>query len=217
MNSYQSIPTELLNWLDTLSGKRIYHPKQLIYQEQDMADHFYYLKKGEVRIYVTSPNGAQKVLAYYKLHHVFGEAAFFDGMPRMSSAEAVSHCEILPVSREVILRCFRENPHLALSMITSLSKTVRMLSSQIHQISFLSAEKRILEFLWKEYSEKKGPIRYTQEEIASLIGCSRMTVSKNLSLLRSSGCLETSYGSIILSKPDVLYKLLKDMETKSST
>lgn len=207
-NTCRTIPRELLNWFETLPGARSYQPKETIYLEGAQAVQFYYLKKGRVRVYVTSGNGIQKVLTIYRNHTVFGEASFFDGMPRMTSAEAIEPSEIVVVSRDNILSCFKEQPALALAMIQSLSKTVRMLSTQIHQMSFLSADKRIIQFLLLENAEKGSHIPYTQEELGNLAGCSRVTVSRTLKMLEKAGALTLSYGGISVIQPDMLKKYL---------
>lgn len=203
-NTYKAIPSELLQWFETLPGIKVYSARTTLYLEGEKAEQFYYLKKGRVRIYVTSENGAQKVLALYKSHNVFGEASFFDGMPRMSSAETIEKSEIIIVKKDDILHCFKEQPTLALAMIQSLSKTVRMLSSQIHQMSFLSADKRIIQLLLLESGAQNTVISCTQEEIGTLVGCSRVTVSRTLKKLENSGCLAISYGGITVQDSELL-------------
>lgn len=207
-STYKNIPDELLRWFETLPNTKIYHAKETIYLEGDDANLFYYLKKGLVRVYVTSENGSKKILTIYKSHHVFGEASFFDGMPRMSSAEAIEESEVVLVNKESMLLCFQKQPTLALAMIESLSKTVRMLSSQIHQMSFMSADKRIIQFLLLETSNDNNLITYTQEEIGALVGCSRVTVSRVINDLKKQGFIQTIYGGIRISKSELLKKHL---------
>lgn len=89
-----------------------------------------------------------------------------------------------------------EHPLQALSMIETLAKTVRNLSTQIHEISFLPANNRIARFLLTESSFGQKEIRYTHDKIESLVGCSRITVSRALAASRKQGLLQTQYGRI---------------------
>ena len=202
--SYWNLPQEFPAWAETLSALHQYKKNEQIYLEKEPAHHFYYLKSGRVQIYVTSENGSEKTLAIYQKHAIFGEAAFFDGSPRMSSARAVSASQIIPIGRHDILTYLQEHPIQALSMIESLAKTVRNLSTQIHEMSFLPANHRIARFLLTESHFGQHEIRYTHDEIASLVGCSRITVSRALADFRGQGLIETCYGHICVTNAEAL-------------
>ena len=89
-------------------------------------------------------------------------------------------------------------------MIESLAKTVRNLSTQIHEISFLPANNRIARFLLAESRSGQNEIRYTHDEIASLVGCSRITVSRTLADFRTRGLIKTHYGHILVTDAEGL-------------
>lgn len=198
--SYLNLPQEFPAWVETLSSLTHYKKNEQVYLEKEPAHHFYYLKSGRVQIYVTSANGTEKTLAIYHRHAIFGEAAFFDGSPRMSSARVTAASQIIPIGRHEILTYLQEHPIQALSMIETLAKTVRNLSTQIHEMSFLPANHRIARFLLTESSYGQKEIRYTHDEIASLVGCSRITVSRALASFRENGMIQTQYGKIIVKE-----------------
>ncbi len=191
-----TIPEGFVALIQSSDSRRSYRAGSLIYAEGDPADHFYYLEKGQVRIFVSSEQGSEKTLTVYREHNFFGEAAFFDGYPRMSSARAASDCQVAVISREDILTWFRQDPDLALSMIASLSQTIRMLSGQINQISFLGADRRLARFLLDETTAADALVTFTHEEIGALIGTSRVTVSRLLQEFKKNAWIKTGYGSI---------------------
>lgn len=194
--AFLNLPQEFPDWAETLNSLNHYKKNEQIYLEKEPAHHFYYLKSGRVQIYVTSSNGTERTLAVYQKHAIFGEAAFFDGSPRMSSARATAASQIIPIGRHEILAYLQEHPIQALAMIESLAKTVRNLSTQIHEMSFLPASVRIARFLLNESNYGQQDIRYTHDEIASLVGCSRITVSRALAEFRESDVIHTHYGHI---------------------
>lgn len=200
---FLSLPAGFLSWAETLPSSRTCVPQEFIYQEGQAAHQFYFLKDGKIRIFVTSGEGVEKTLTIYQKNAIFGEASFFDGSPRMTSAQALEVSHIVPITRKAVLTCFRDQPDLALSMISSLSKTVRMLSDQINQIAFLPAEQRIAHFL-KQEADKNGVVSYTHEQIASFAGASRVTVSRKLAEWRKKGWIATEYGKIRLLQPQRL-------------
>ena len=202
------IPEEFLHRLTEVAVTRVYWQKETIYTQEETANWCYYLKKGKVKIFVSSEDGMEKTLAIYKEDKLFGEAAFFDGYPRTTSAIALEESEVLVISKENILQCFQKDPMLAWSIMRSLSQTVRLLSTQINQISFLSAKKRLLQFLISEYQMGNTIIRHTQEEIGGLIGVSRVTVSREINELKKLGVLDVQYGKLHIKEIEELEKML---------
>ncbi len=176
----------------------IYEKGNMIYWQEDTADRFYYLKKGRVQVFLSSENGGEKTLTILEPGSLFGEAAFFDGLPRVSSARAVVRSEILPVDRGDLTDYFRRQPDLAMEMLRYLARTVRMLSDQVDNMTFLQADQRIARLLCTLAAERGGSVRCTHEEIGNRIGASRVTVSKILSRFARRGWIERRYGIILL-------------------
>ena len=190
----------LLRWAEAQPGRR-YENQAVIYHSGEDAGQFYCLIDGKVQIYMTSPEGIEKTITVYQNHALFGEAAFFDGSPRTTSARALVASRVVVIDRESILTCFREQPDLALSMICSLSRNVRMLSTQINEISFLPAEQRLAGYGVRQVS-------YTHEKIGSMIGSSRVTVSRILRTFAEQRLIRTSYRKIEVLQPEQLSSLL---------
>ncbi len=204
------ISKELLNRLTQIAVTRVYWQKEFIYRQEEKANWCYYLKKGQVKIFVSSENGTEKTLAIYKEQMLFGEAAFFAGHPRTTNAIATKESEVLVISKENILQCFGEKPMLAWSIMSSLSQTVRLLSMQINEMSFLSAKKRLLQFLISEYEKGQGVISHTQEEIGALMGVSRVTISRELRELKKAGILEIHYGKLKIKRIEELKQMFAE-------
>ena len=78
---------------------KLYAKNQMIYLQEETAIRFYYLKKGRVKIFLSSPDGLEKTLAVLQPGSLFGEASFFDGKPRVSSAKTLEKSEILSINR----------------------------------------------------------------------------------------------------------------------
>ena len=200
---FLSLPAGFLSWAQTLPTVRSYAAGETVYREGQPAACFYCLLQGKARVFVTSGAGTEKTLTVYATPAVLGEAAFFDGSPRTTSAQTLEASRIISVSRDQMLTCFREKPDLALSMISSLSRTIHMLSRQINQMAFLPAEQRVADFLRRE-GERSRAISYTHEEIAAFVGVSRVTVSRILTRFRRQGILSTQYGGLRLLHPERL-------------
>lgn len=171
---------------------------QMIYLQGQEPEFMYCLKEGTVKTYIVSEDGEEKLLTTYRKGSIFGEASFFDGMPRVSSAIAQTDCSIIPLSREVVTELFLRNPELASGMITYLARTVRLLSRHVDTMSFQSAGKRLAELLIN-HPDAGSAIRVTHEELSSALSVSRVTVSRLLGDFSRKGYLKTGYGTIILT------------------
>ena len=183
-------------------------PGYLIYLQNTEATCFYFLKSGRVKSFLQSEDGGERVLNVYHAGSLFGEAAFFDELPRVSSAEALAACEIVPIDRELVAQEFARNPELALAMMKYLARTVRLLSGQVDQMAFRPARWRVANYLLT-LSPAAGPLSCTQDDIAAAVSASRVTVSRTLGEFARAGWVELGYRTITLRQPEQLKALCK--------
>ena len=168
-----------------------------IYLQGTEATCFYYLKKGKVKSFIQSEDGAERTLNLYQQGSIFGEASFFDELPRVSSAVALTPCEIVPIDREQVTAEFTRNPGMAMAMLKYLARTVRLLSAHVDDMAFRPAEWRVAQYLLSAASGQ-DQVSCTQEEIASSISVSRVTVSRILNQFSRRGLVALGYRSISL-------------------
>ena len=181
----------------------LYGANQMVYFQGEISERFYYLKSGSVKIFITSQNGTEKTLTILQKGNVFGEAAFFDHLPRVSSAKTLEKSEILVIDRKILTALFTQNPSVAMDMLTYLAKTIRMLSAQVDHMTFWNADKRIAQLL-VNLKTKENIVNITHEEIGNLIGATRITVSKTLTKFSAKGWIETRYRSIFIKEEALL-------------
>ena len=185
-------------WAPLAEGQRpaLYSPGQFIYLQDTEAAQFYYILEGRVKCFISSPAGDERTLTLHHAGELIGEAAFFDGQPRVSSAVAVTACRLVSVDRARLAQVFARHPDLAVSMLEYLARTVRMLSSHVDNMSFLQADRRVARCLLTFQEETDGALHCTHEELGAAVGVSRVTVSRVLSEFARRGFLETGYRSM---------------------
>lgn len=209
-NNYANLPDEVRGVFESLNLPKGYARNEMIYMQGEYADCFYYLKSGKVRIYFSSPEGDEKTLANVEDGCILGEAAFFDGMPRVSSAVAQSECRIIPVTEKILTERFRVDPSFAMTLLNLQARSIRMLSSQVSSITFLQANCRIARLLIQlrvPIENDRYTVSLTHEEIGNIVGVSRVTVSKILNSMRSSGIIKTEYRKIIIEDLKALFRI----------
>ena len=179
----------------------------LIYLQNTDATCFYYLRSGRVKSFIQSEDGAEHVLHIYEQDSLFGEASFFDELPRVSSAVALTDCEIVPIDRELVVAQITRAPALAMSMLKYLARKVRVLSSQVDDMAFRPADQRIARYLLSRSPSARGVILCTQDEIAAGVSLTRVTVNRIINDFVRRGWLMTGYRSLEILDADALGKL----------
>lgn len=184
---------------------RSFSKGEIIYRQGDYAGTFCYLKKGRVSVFMTSIDGMEKTLNTASKGELLGEGAFFDKKPRVSSARAVTNCEVVMIDEQTLTNLFAKHPKLAFELLEILSNRIRLLSSQLDSMTFLQADARIARLLLQ--SEKDGHVSLTHEEIASAVGVSRVTVSKTLGKFCANGDISTAYRKVIIKNRNRLEEM----------
>lgn len=180
---------------------------QIIYLQESGADGFYYLISGRVKTFISSEDGSEKVLTVYRAGNIFGEASFFDELPRVSSAMALTDCQIVYISQSDAAHELAEHPELARAMMKYLARTVRMLSTHVDGMAFLKTEQRIVRYLLSLPRRADGSVACTQDEIAAAVSTSRVTVSRTLNRFVREGFVKTGYRSLRIISPERLEEL----------
>jgi len=176
---------------------RRYPAGRMIYQQDSPAAEFYYLLRGTARSYISSEAGGERILTTHHTGSLMGEASFFDECPRVSSAVAVTDCEIVSVDRNTLDGLLHRHPELALPLLQYLARTVRLLSHHVDEATFLPAGQRLARHLLAS-AQQGVPFPCTHEELGFAIGASRVTVSRLLADFTRRGLVKTGYRSVIL-------------------
>lgn len=174
---------------------RKYRTGQLVYLQGTRPECFYYLISDSVRSFISTSSGEERVLTIHRSGDLMGEASFFDGCPRVTSATAVEDCQILSIDQNQLDNAFQRHPELALPMLQHLARTVRMLSDHVGASS-LPAQQRVVRWLLGQPAGESGVLKATHEDIGQAVGLSRVTVSRVLGELASLGLVELGYRSV---------------------
>lgn len=127
---------DLWRVLETLAPTLVYQRSSMIYWQGDSADRLYYLKKGKIRIFLASPDGAERTLRVQQTGGVFGEAAFFDGRPPHEFGPGTGKVGNRGGIPPRATGFPPEGTGLGLAMMRALSARVRLLSSQVDSMAF---------------------------------------------------------------------------------
>lgn len=191
---------------------RTYEKNQMIYWQEEQADCFYCIKNGRVKVFLSSENGMEKTITIVE-QGILGEAAFFDHMPRVSSAKALEKTELIAINRSGLIKSFSQDPDLAIRLLELMAHRVRLLSQQVDNMTFLQADQRVAQALLRLSAPGEDgllQVNLTHEEIANLAGTTRVTVSKLLTRFAKSGWIDTRYRAVVIKNPAALQEFSKE-------
>lgn len=104
-----------------------------LFRAGDDGDSMYLIESGRVRIAVTDEDQRQIVLAELARGDFFGEMAIIDGKQRSADATVVEPARLAVLSRENFLKFIRDNPIVALEMLSATFLRLRHTDKMLQQ------------------------------------------------------------------------------------
>jgi len=173
-----------------------FSPKQTIFAQGDVADAVFYIQEGKVRHTVVSKAGKGATLSILSDGMFFGEATLAGQSLRVSSATAMTNCEILRIDKGAMVLALHHQPAFSdLFVAYLLARNIRYEEDLLDQL-FNSSEKRLARLLlllanFGEESIHQAVIpRISQETLGEMIGTTRARVNFFMNRFRGLGFLE---------------------------
>jgi CRP-like cAMP-binding protein len=179
-----------------------------IVSRDEPGDAMFIILKGRVKIVILGDNGREVILNILKAGDFFGEMALLDDQPRSANVVAAEDSQLLMLKRETFAEHIRKSPATALNMMAELAKRLRRADELISNLALLDVYARVAHILI-DLAKRDGEDveegilireRPTQQDIASMIGTSRETVSRVLSEFQRRGFVEMRGRDILLSR-----------------
>lgn len=209
-----TMPEQALDDLAKFTTVARFEPHRVIFSKGDPGDCLYGILAGRVRIYSTSPEGAEITLNMMEQGELFGEIALLDGSTRTASAAAMDHADLLRIHRAHFLPYVKASPDLVMAMLTLLCQRLRWTTSVIEDAAFLTFPARLAKRLlvlaehYRRPQEHEVTVPLSQHDIGSMVGAGRETINKQLALWRSAGIVDTGRGAIVIRNCDALRALV---------
>lgn len=129
-----------------LSDKNVPQNTRL-FRQGDKGDAMYLIESGRVRISIRDEDDQEVTLAELAQGDFFGEMAIIDGRQRSADARVIEDAQLAILSREAFLSFVRNNPDVALEMLSALTDRLRrtdeLLRSRVSRNANEEAEARL--------------------------------------------------------------------------
>ncbi len=215
---FEFLEAEELDRLYTLSSTEKVAKGEYVFLECDQPRNLYTVVKGEVKLLKQTEDGRETIVEMAYPGEIFGEEAIFDGQPYPMTAQALDDVELLAISRTDFFTFLRDNPDLALEIITELGTRLREAQNTIRALAMERVEWRIARVLLM-LSRKAGIVEadgvsidlpLTRQDIADMAATTVETTIRVLSNFKKMGLVETEKGKIILRDKKHLEEMVSE-------
>lgn len=197
---------DLLTERAAYGRRKTFRKNEVLYEQGETSTRFYFVLKGLVQISIFRADGCEVVLELMGPNTVCGEGSAFDGLPRFSSAVAIEATETIEFDTAKLTEAFREHPEFAASLLRVTSLKQRILAIRLKHLASREPKERIMELLTRleemfAIDHVKGRMlvtHVTHEQIATMTGTSRVTVTRTLQRLREQGRIAIVDGYIVM-------------------
>lgn len=184
--------------LAALAPPRRFSDGQFVQQQGDAGDAFWAVIEGHVTVGRYAADGAFTVFGVLGPGDMFGELAFFTGVPRQVDAQATGAAVLVAVDRPLLRRLMQEDVGWAELLLRSLGRQLAVALDIIDAERRLPVAERLARLLAAMAAD--GPdgcsVRASQQQLADLLGVSRVTLGAALRTLAARGLVERGYRHI---------------------
>ncbi len=209
---FEQISLDQIRQIEMVSRARKFPRGSVVYMPSDASDAVFLVATGRIKLYHITSDGKQAVLALIDPGELFGELAVFDEGQREEFAEAMEASTLIKIPRNVLLQLMESQAHLALGITRLMGFRRRRVERRLKSLLFRSNRERLIALLL-ELAEKYGQrtpqgiqigIKLSHQDLASIIGSTRETVTVVLGELQQEKSLIVKRRQIILTQIEQL-------------
>jgi len=123
---------------------------EILFHRGDPCEGFHLVVYGQVKLAITSPQGADKVVEVIGPGMSFGEAVMFLEKPYPVYAQTLADSLLLHVSKSVVFAEIERNPGFSRRLLGGLSRRLHGLVSDVEAYSLRSGAQRVIGYLLRD-------------------------------------------------------------------
>lgn len=204
---FQQLSPEQLSALESRCRIRTFARSSPIYLPADQADGVLVLAAGRVKLGSFTEDGKQAILAFIEAGEIFGELSLMGSEQREEYAEALEKSTVVLIPKGVMQQLLEENPGVSLGVTKLFGLRRQRIERRLKYLLFRSNRERLVHLLL-ELAEQYGQpvsggvelrIKLSHQDLASIIGSTRETVTVLLGELQAEGRLRLGRRRITLT------------------
>ena len=205
---FERVTSDQIARLESRSQSKKFARGSLIYLPSDAGESVLLVTAGRVKIYHITSEGKQALLALIDPGEVFGEVAILGEGEREEFAEAMEATTLIRIPGDEVRRLMEEHPHVSLGVTRLMGLRRQRFERRLKSLLFRSNRERLTHLLL-ELADKYGRrtpegieigIKLSHQDLASIIGSTRETVTVVLGELQNERSLVIKRRQIVLTE-----------------
>jgi CRP-like cAMP-binding protein len=175
-----------------------YKKKEVLIRADEDPSYIFYLKKGKVRQYIISQKGGELVLNIFKPNSFFPMSHAINNIQNIYYFEAISEIDVWRAPKNEVVQFIKNNPDVQYDLLSRLYKGIDGLLTKMSYLMSASAYERLTaeiiilskRFASMDFSKTHEiNLEISENELATLTGLTRETVSRELKVLRDKNLI----------------------------
>jgi CRP-like cAMP-binding protein len=152
---------------------------EMVFHVGQPCEEFHVTVLGQVKLYLLSPSGHEKVVELLGPGASFAEALMFTGKPYIINAQALTDSQVLTVRKQAVLDEIAHDARFALRMLAGISRRLHGLVRDVQAYSLHNGMQRVIGYLLRDRDDEERPC---SEPITVSLPASKSTIASRLSL-----------------------------------
>lgn len=212
---FAGLPLEDLNHIADITLVKPLDKGEYLFREGEPSHGFYLVQKGAINIHRVNAAGKEQVIHIFRTGESFAEATLATETGYPADARALESSQVLLVQKAGFLALLRRQPELALRMLGSMSLHLRVLVSQLEDLTLKDVETRLANWLVKRCPnpDAQKPVdidlTMTKRVLAAELGTVSETFSRTLAKFREQKLITVKGKTVTVLCPAKLGTLLR--------
>lgn len=194
-----------------------YSKGETVFRTNDPCDRMFIVLEGQLKISKIMSDGKEQILYIYTDGDFVGGHNILSGDKYEYSAYALEKTAVLTITYNDVNNILKYNNQFLIMVLSQSYERIRKAETLIDRLSVISTDVKVAKLLknliglYGKEKENGILIKYnvTQEELGSLAGISRETMSRKLNQFEEEGIIKiVSRGKILIYKPEKLDDIL---------
>lgn len=161
-----------------------YSRGELIYFSQNKINHFYVIKEGFVKTYVSNASGKEFITNFYGDNNYFGYSTIFNKNAELESAKAITKTQLYIISKSELLNILVNNHTVIYGFIEFLTSEINRYHEKFALVSYGSVREKTAQTLI--YLQTNFPnyfssyIKLKRKDLANFAGIAKETLIRTL-------------------------------------
>lgn len=150
------------------------------------------VRSGKVKIIKLLADGCEQIVRIVETNEYFGETELFQEGPLTVDIEALERTELCMIDGDVLKQFLLARPQMMMQMLSQLSKRIEKMEHTLSIISRKEVDARVADYLLQQMYQQNSTTFFlplAKKDIAALLGTTRESVSRKLSLFQKNNWL----------------------------